>query len=79
MDLKEFVSETLVQIVAGVKQAQLETKVLGAEVNPHLVGGSQSDAVKLGYLRAGGNGFAQIVNFDVALTIMEGTGTKGGI
>jgi hypothetical protein len=78
MDLKEFVSETLVQIVAGVKEAQSQAKELGAQVNPNLIGGSSSDAAKEGYLRIA-IGYAQIVHFDVALTVTEGTGTKGGI
>jgi hypothetical protein len=77
MDLKEFVSQTLVQIVAGVKHAQSETKTLGAEVNPRLTS-PMDHAARQGFLTVG-NGYAQIVHFDVALTIIEGTGTRAGI
>ncbi|OIQ94370.1 hypothetical protein GALL_236170 [mine drainage metagenome] len=78
MDLRDFVSETLTQIVEGVKSAQSKAEESGAKVNPHLRT-SFEQAGKLGFLQTGGDGFAQIVQFDVALTVTEGTGTKGGI
>jgi len=77
VDLKEFVSETLLQIVNGVADAQIQATTAGARVNPRLVGG-QTHAAGLGFL-ASSHGPAQIVQFDVALTVKEGSGTKGGI
>lgn len=77
MELREFVAETLVQIVEGVQEAQTRTKDHGARVNPHLTT-SADLAVKQGILIASGSA-AQLVQFDVALTAKEGTGTKGGI
>jgi len=77
MNLEEFVSQTLVQIVSGVRAAQAEAKAHGAEVNPHLTGAAEQLG-KHGFIWASG-GAAQIVQFDVALTVAEGTGTKGGI
>lgn len=77
MELQEFVAKTLVQIIAGVKDAQAEAKKHGAEVSPHLTGGA-SELGKHGFIWASGSA-AQIVQFDVALTITEGTDTKGGI
>ncbi len=77
MDLKEFVAQTLGQIVGGVKDAQAETLALGGEVNPHL-NTTHAELGKQGFLWAGGR-YAQVVQFDVALTVTEGTGTKGGI
>ena len=77
MDLKEFVAQTLGQIIGGVKAAQAEATVLGGEVNPHL-NTTHSELGKQGFLWAGGR-YAQVVQFDVALTVIEGTGTKGGI
>jgi hypothetical protein len=77
MNLEDFVSQTLVQIVSGVKKAQAETAPLGAEVNPHL-NSPHTELGKLGFLWAGGRA-VQVVHFDVALTVVEGTGTKGGI
>mgnify|MGYP001240455631 CR=1 FL=1 len=77
MDLRDFVSETIVEIITGVKDAQDKAQKLGGAVNPKLT--SNSDyASQHGFLRSSG-GPAQIVQFDVALTIKEGTGTKGGI
>ena len=77
MDLKEFVSETIVQIVSGVVDAQQKTTELGAKVSPKLTGGANY-GVQHGFLAAEG-GATQVVQFDVALTAKEGTGTKGGI
>ena len=77
MDLQDFVAQTLLQIAAGVKLAQEGAKDLGAEVNPHLNGGPVERASQ-GFLWASGRA-VQVVQFDVALTVVEGTGTKGGI
>lgn len=77
MDLQEFIAQTLVQIVSGVKEAQAQSSALGAQVSPHLTG-ALSELGKQGFLWASGQA-AQVVQFDVALTVTEGTGTKGGI
>lgn len=77
MDLRDFVSETLLQIADGVKQAQAKATEIGARVNPKLTGGAVH-AAQHGFLAASGAP-AQIVQFDVALTVKEGSGTKGGI
>ena len=77
MDLKEFVSEALVQIISGVKDAQDKAIELGGKVNPRITGSSEY-ASQHGFLRTADDP-AQIVQFDVALTVTEGTGTKGGI
>lgn len=77
MDLQEFVSQALTQIISGVRSAQGAAAEHGGVVNPHLNTG-QGEAGKQGFLLSR-QGYAQIVQFDVALTIAEGTGTKGGI
>ena len=77
MDLRDFVSETLTQIVEGVKSAQSNAVDSGAKVNPKL-STSYEQAGKQGFLQTS-EGYAQIVQFDVALTVTEGSGTKGGI
>lgn len=63
MDLQTFVSETLVQIVAGVKEAQSKIAELGtnASVNPGWVYETQRKK----------NGQASPVEFDVALTVIQ--------
>jgi hypothetical protein len=76
MNLKEFVAETLVQLVDGVIEAQARTKDKKAIINPTLIANSQTG--KIGVFDTSGAP-AQMVSFDVALTAMEGTATKGGI
>lgn len=58
MDVKEFVSETLRQIVDGVVDAQRHTKEKNAVIVPYY------DSRKM-------------VNFDVAVTVVEGKETTG--
>jgi hypothetical protein len=78
MDLKDFVSQTLIQIATGVNEAHAQVKELGGAVNPSLNSGHET-ASKLGFLYTKDSAMAPIVQFDVALTVTEGTGTKGGI
>ncbi|WP_054591168.1 hypothetical protein ACCQ14_01785 [Xanthomonas sp. NCPPB 2865] len=74
MDLKEFVRETLVQIAAGVRDAQTDVRTLGGIVNPATQNPSTS----------GNSYFASVddlhhvflVDFDVAVTVAENAGTS---
>lgn len=77
MDLQTFVEETISQIASGVKNAQSKTNEHGARINPHLSSDAELSA-KNGILIASGEA-AQLMQFDVALTVSEGSGTKGGI
>lgn len=77
MDLRDFVSQTLYQIASGTKDAQSLVQDLGASVNPDLQT-SHEQASKQGFLKTS-EMFVPIVQFDVALTVVETTGTKGGI
>lgn len=79
MELKEFVSETLWQIVSGVEEAQQKISTLGGEINPSLIGSVEHIAKAGGGIETMGGNYAQIVEFDVAVTAIEGKGTKGGI
>jgi hypothetical protein len=76
MNLKEFVAEALVQLVEGVIDAQDRTKDKKARIAPRL--NANPETLKLGVFNTG-DVPAQMVSFDVALTAMEGTATKGGI
>jgi len=76
MNLQEFVAETLTQIIDGVREAQTRAKDGDATVNPGL--NATAENAKYGIFNASGTA-AQLVQFDVALTGMEGTETKGGI
>lgn len=64
MKLQDFVSETLIEIVNGVKQAQVAVKGSKAEINPS----RPIEGVK-----------ERPIEFDVAVTTIEGTETKGGV
>jgi len=78
MDLKTFIAETISQIIDGVKEAQSRAKDAGGYVNPSLAGPVAPELMKHKMFFAAG-GVAQFVEFDVAITTTEGTGTKGGI
>ena len=79
MNLEDYIAETLRQIVSGVAKSQQLTADLGAEVNPKMHSNSTVNSA-LGIIPTGNSGvYAQLVHFDVALTVKEGTGTKGGI
>ncbi len=76
MDLKEFVSETIVSIVSGIKDAQVKSKELGASVNP---GGlmRKSEAVSDNCTWDNrNNNFSQPISFDIAITA-EDTANAG--
>jgi hypothetical protein len=77
MQLKDFVSQALVDIVQGVADAQSKISLPGATINPH-INTNSAEMTKLGLAWAGGVP-AHFVHFDLAVTSTEGTGTKGGI
>jgi len=79
MELKDFVSEALTQIIEGVHDAKEKVKDKGAEINPHLIGGIDLVARHGGGIETSSGNVAHIVEFDIAVTIVEGKGTKGGI
>lgn len=76
MDLKEFVSQTLLQIIQGVAEAQGQAAPLGAEVSPYVSNVKQGQEP---VMYAGRGRIVQQVEFDVAVTAIEGTSTRGGI
>ncbi len=80
MDLKEFVSESLIEIFNGTKDAQTKIKEIGGEVNP-MPTGDHSLLTKQGLFMAHEHNrkIGSYVEFDVAVTITEGTGKKVGI
>jgi hypothetical protein len=79
MDLKDFISGTLSQLIDGVIDAQNKVQSVGrsgGRVNPHVrtphpdasIYGVTNDKLPVIF-----------VDFDVSLVAQEGTGTKGGI
>ena len=82
MQLRDFVSQTLIQVVQGVADAQAQTAKDGALVNPeikNLFVKSQSGGTNLALGWSKEGELVNMVSFDVAVTATEGTGTKGGI
>ena len=77
MELQEFVTESLTQILAGVKAAEERAVEHGGVINPRVrpVGGDKRGIA----LTATGERPCEIVQFDVAVTVTEGTESKGGI
>lgn len=65
MDLKEFVSDTLVQICEGIKDAQDKTKEMGAYVSPMLTAKGTATA------HGGDATGVSRVRFDVALEVVD--------
>lgn len=76
MDLKEFVSETLVSIVEGVKEAQDRTQGLECFVNPGGLMRNTQNVADNQVWDNRTNNFAQQVVFDVAVTAEDTA--KGG-
>jgi hypothetical protein len=77
MDLKDFITQTLVQIAEGVSASEERITQLGGQVNPY-ISSDHKEMGKHGILWASGLA-VHIIEFDVALTANSGTGTKGGI
>lgn len=68
MDLKDFVSETLISIIAGVNDAQENAKEINAHVNPGGLTRHTKNIVDNSIWDNTTNNYAQIVSFDVAVT-----------
>jgi predicted ATP-dependent Lon-type protease len=76
MELKEFVTESLMQIVEGIADAQKRLKENGSEaiINTNMT------ATDVGHVVTGGRRRpVEFVEFDVAVIANEGTEMKGGV
>ena len=76
MDLKEFVSETILSVISGVSDAQEKAKEFGAHVNPGGLTRSLSNISDNAIWDNTTNNYAQPVTFDVAVTA-EDSATGG--
>lgn len=77
MELKQFVSLTLQQIIAGVADAQAAQG--GENVNPKIWMAQRGDAAKMKILESNAGKWIHMVDFDVAVTAVDSTETKGGV
>ena len=81
MELKDFISSTLVETAKGIKDAQAEYEKLGGAVNPvNLVQerGMYFVEYKPGGIRDG-RFYLNTVEYDIGLTNDENSKVKGGI
>ena len=69
--LQEFISETISQVIHGVAGAQKLTTELNSRINPKKIDGD-------GHMKRIAEKRTPI-EFDIAVTVTEGTGTTGGI
>jgi hypothetical protein len=76
--LEDFVSETLTQIIKGVKKAQDEAAKLGAVVSPKLEQYIYN-LKEFNHKKVKGKQLTREVNFEIAITASEENQTKGGI
>ncbi len=75
MELKRFISTSLLQIIEGVKEAQSKAEELGAKVNPTNLALSETG---ISYNPDDIN-VSRLVEFDVAVTTIEETTTNNSI
>jgi hypothetical protein len=78
MELKDFISETLSQIVTGVVDAQTKvaTAGKGGAINPYV---HAPHDIKSTYAWTNSKEPVVLVDFDIAIAAEQGTDTKGGI
>ena len=80
MELKEFVSGTIKQIIDGVIEAQEYAETKGAIVNPEIfIHADDSNNLKMTTTDRGFHSYIQIIDFDVAVTSTEGEQEKAGL
>ena len=77
MKLKDFVAETLNEIIDGVMEAQTHYQGKGGSVNPDTLSSSGSPEGKI--WDRSSKTYAQKIDFDVAVTTSEGTEARGGV
>ena len=77
MKLEDFISQTLREILVGIKQAQAFAEENGGEIVPPKIRFRTDQGLQL-YDQTDGTPVEKI-EFDVAVTATEGTSTKGGI
>lgn len=79
MELKDFVSQTILSIVEGVAAAQEQAAAHGAFVNPTMLTRTVKNIGENAIWDNRDNNLARLVRFDVAVTVEEGTATSGKI
>jgi hypothetical protein len=82
MELKEFITESLVQIADGISEANLKLKDSDACINPNAVQVYSTNAKAYGRVHKdfeAGLPIVELVDFDVSVQAEAGTQTGGGV
>jgi len=79
MELKQFISQALSSIVEGVVEAQNQTRDHGAFINPGGLMRTTKSISDNAIWDNRTNNFARLVDFDIAVTVEEGTKTNAKI
>ena len=75
VNLQDFVRDSLVQVVAGVKEAATIASESGATVNPGVIARDQDVRAKIGRDWVP----VQSIEFDIAVVAAEGTADEGKV
>lgn len=75
MELKDFISETLKQIMEGVKGAQEKASEMGGAINPR----GLLDVNSVGVVISRLDEVTQLIQFDVVVTTNDTDKAKGGV
>lgn len=78
MELDQYVSETIKQILKGVSDAQKDTTTKGC-VNPKISNLHAPQAGNMQIFTTDNDEGIHLVDFDLVVNAVEGTGTSGGI
>lgn len=78
IELRKFISQALIEIAGGVHDAQAPVDAMRGQVAPREIDNSGNDRVKSAHLFSL-NRLVQLVELDVAVTVADETGTKGGL
>ena len=78
MQLKDFVRESLVQVVDGIVEAQKRTEESNAIVSPYLPP-SRSQGTRPDVFSSPNLGIVQMFEFDVAVTVSKDDAKEGGV
>lgn len=78
MNLKDFVSETLTQIIEGVKDAQEKARKYNGRVNPD-IWRTPDNLSKENIVETSDGKLVQIIDFNIALTVLKEDDNKTGV
>lgn len=78
MELKDYIKETLTQIIQGVSAAQEFAEKNDSKINPNDLQLSYYKGDKPVYADRNNN-YAQIIDFEISITITEENSSKGGV